>query len=154
MKKGGLAIKTARSLLGMPVICDGKKLGRVSYVLADDQLHEMSGLYLYCGLAGSRFIEGGLLDLIGDVAILTHGAGKRMQPGSPPLLRRALSLDGERIGAITDVLVNESTLIIEALELSRGYLDDAAGGRRHVRQFTVQNNGDVVVESMEGGNPT
>ncbi len=146
-------MRNARSMLGMPVICEGKKLGRVSYVLADDQLDAVRGLFLNCGLAGSRFLGRSELDLIGDVAILSHSPGKRMQPGRPPLLRRALSPGGDRIGAITDVLLSESTLCIEALELSRGYLDDLTGGRARVRQFTVQKNGDIIVESTEGGNP-
>lgn len=146
-------MKNARSMLGMPVICDGRKLGRASSVLTADALNAVSGLFLHCGLAGSRFIGSGELDLIGDIAILAHSPGRRLQPARPPLLRRAVSPGGERIGAITDVLLAEGTLRIEALELSRGYLDDLACGRASVRQFTVQKNGDVVVELTEGGNP-
>ncbi len=144
-------MKNGKSMLGMPVICNGKRLGRVSYVLADDALGTLSGLFLHCGLAGSRFIERSALDLIGDIAILAHSCGRRMQPSQPPLLRRAISPGGERIGAITDVLLGENTLRIEALELSRGYLDDLSRGREYVRQFTVQKNGDIIVGSAEGG---
>lgn len=152
-QKGGLFIRNAKSLLGMPVICGEEKLGRVSYVLPDDELRTVRGLYLYCGAAGSRFIEGAQLDLIGDVAVLAHGSGRRTPLNRQPLFRRALSADGARIGAITDAIINESTLGIEALELSRGYLDDLTGGRLRVKQFIVQKNGDIVVESTEGGNP-
>lgn len=147
-------MKNTRSLLGMPVISEGRKLGRVSSVLTDDSLRTVSGLFLSCGVAGSRFIECKQLDLIGDIAVLAHGSGRRMQPTGTPLFRRALSPDGRHIGAITDALLSERTLRIEALELSYGYLDDLTGGRTRVRQYTVQKNGDVVVEATEGGNPT
>ena len=152
MLKGGLIIRNAKSVLGLPVICGGKNLGRVSYVLPDDALRAVSGVYLYCGLTGSRFIGCDQLELIGDVAVLAHSSGKRLQQNRPPLFRRALLPDGSRIGAITDVLLGENTLRIEALELSRGYLDDLTGGRAHVEQYTVQKNGDVIVELMKGGN--
>ena len=136
----------------MPVILDGEKLGRVSYVLTDEPLRAVDGLFLYCGIAGSRFIKCSQLDLIGEVAVLANSRGKRMQANRQPLLRRAYSPDGQCIGAITDALIDEQTLRIEALELSRGYLDDLTDGRTRIRQFTVQSNGDVVVEASEGGN--
>ncbi len=146
-------MRNAKSLLGMPVLRNGHRLGRVSYVLPDNTLHSVSGLYLCCGIAGSRFIECADLDMIGSVAIFAHGSGKRMPLNRQPLLLRAFSSDGQRIGAITDAIINENTLAIEALELSRGYLDDLTHGRERIRQYTVQKNGDVVVESREGGNP-
>ncbi len=146
-------MRNTRSLLGMPVISNGRKLGRVTCVLTDDSLRTVSGLYLSCGVAGSRFIECGQLDLFGDIAVLARSEGKRMQLTGTPLFRRALSPDGRHIGAITDALLSEHTLHIDALELSYGYLDDLTGGRARVRQYTVQKNGDVVVEATEGGNP-
>ena len=145
-------MKNAKSMLGMPVVCAGEQLGRVSYILPDEALSAVSGLYLHCGVAGSRFIRCEQLDLIGELAVLTHSFGRRMQLHHPPLLRRALTQDGAHIGAITDVLIDESTLRIEALELSRGYLDDLSRGRECVRQFAVLKNGDIIVESTEGGN--
>lgn len=146
-------MRSAKSLLGMPVIIDGQTLGRVSYVLPDRQLRSVSGLYLSCGMSGSRFIRRAHLDLIGQTAILARSCGNRAQMNERPMLKRAYSPDGRRIGAITDALMNEKTLSIEALELCRGYLDDLTGPRPHIRQFTVQKNGDVIVETSEGGNP-
>ncbi len=145
-------MRNTKSLLGMPVVRNGERLGRVSFVLPDDKLQSISGLYLYCGLTGSRFIDCTQIDLIGDIAVLSHDSGKKVSLNARPLLRRALSPDGQRLGAITDVLIDEETLLIEALELSQGYLVDLIRGRRHIRQFNVQKNGDVIVESAEGGN--
>lgn len=145
-------MRSTKSLLGMPVISDGERIGRVVFVLPDKELRSISGLYLQCGLTGSRFLDCSQIDLIGDVAVLSCGSGKRASMTERPLLRRALSSDGQHIGAITDALIDEQTLHIEALELSSGYLDDLLKGRTHIRQFTVRKNGDVIVESAEGGN--
>lgn len=123
-------------------------------MLTDDQLRSVSGLFLHCGMTGSRFIECAQLDLIGETAVLANASGKRMPLNRQPLLRRAISADGQRIGAITDAVIDERTFAIRALELSRGYLDDLTGGRECIRQFTVQKNGDVVVGQSEGGKLT
>jgi len=123
---------------------DGEKL-------RDEDLQKIHGLYLHCGLTGSRFIECAQLDMIGEVAVLAHAAGRRSPLNQRPLFRRALAPDGQRIGAITDTLIDENSLCIEALELSRGYLDDLSRAREYVRQFTVQKNGDIIVGSAEGG---
>ena len=146
-------MRSAKSLLGMPVIHAGRRLGRVAYVLPDEELKQIRGLYLHCGLTGSRFIECAQLDMIGEVAVLVHAAGRRSQLNERPLFRRALAPDGQRIGAITDTLIDVNTLRIEALELSHGYLDDLALGRAHVRQFSILKNGDIIVGNAEGGNP-
>ncbi len=145
-------MKSAKSLLGMPVIRSGEKLGRVALILPDDDLRALCGVYISCGMAGTRFISRAQLDMIGEVSILVHDAGKRLSPDSRPLFRRALSADGRRIGAITDALIDEETLCIEALELSCGYIDDLLHGRTRIRQFMVQKNGDVIVAEREGGN--
>lgn len=145
-------MRNAKSLLGMPVLRADQRLGQVSYVLPDDELRQILGLYMHCGLTGSRFIEGSQLDMIDDVAVQTRALGRRASFNQRPLLRRALASDGRRIGAITDALIDEDTLRIEALELSHGYLDDLTIGRTRVKQFSTCKNGDVIVEKMEGGN--
>lgn len=145
-------MRNAKSLIGIPVRSGGQTLGRVSYVLPDQRLRSVCGLYLSCGMTGSRFIECAQLDAIEDSAILTRSSGKRAQLNERPMLKRAFSTDGQLIGAITDAVIDEKTLSIEALELCRGYLDDLTGSRPRIRQFTVQKNGDVIVESSEGGN--
>lgn len=145
-------MRSAKSLLGMPVIHAGRRLGLVAYVMPDEDFQKIHGLYLHCGLTGSRFIECAQLDMIGEVAVLAHAAGRRSPLNQRPLFRRALAPDGQRIGAITDTLIDENSLCIEALELSHGYLDDLALGRTHVRQFSICKNGDIIVGNAEGGN--
>ena len=148
--KEGKSMKNARSLIGLPIVMESRELGHVSAVVLDDSLRSLSGIYFICGLAGSRRIERSELDLIGDVAVLVHGTGKKSQPPPPPLPRRALSPDGSRLGAITDAIIDEETFTIPMLELSNGYLDDLTQGRTRVGAFSVAQNGDVIIDVPKG----
>jgi len=143
-------MKSARTLIGLPVIMDSRELGRVSAVEPDDGLRALRGIYFSCGLAGTKFVDRSELDLIGDVAVLVHGTGKRSQPPASALPRRALSPDGNRLGAVTDAIIDEETFAIPMLELSGGYFDDLTEGRARVSTFSVTQNGDVVIETAEG----
>jgi len=138
----------------MPVLRDGKQLGRVTQFLLDDHLTEMQGVWLDCGIRGIRFLRSNEIDLLGEIAVLAHREGKRARCDEKPFLRRALSGDGSRAGAITDALIDERTRHICALELSRGYIDDLLDGRRRVWHYQALLSGDVVVEAAgesEGG---
>ena len=143
-------MKNARTLIGLPVILGSRTLGRVSAVELEPGLRALSGLYFSCGLAGSRRVSRGDVDLIGDVAVLVHGTGKRSQPPDPPLPRRALSPDGSRLGAITDAIVDEETFQVPLLELSAGYVDDLTRGRVRVGAFSVTEDGDVIIDVPKG----
>ena len=130
-------MKNLRLLVGMPVICGGRKLGRVVQAQVSEELTRMTGLFVDAGIKGTRFIPSS------DVR-----RGARAQCGYP---RRALTPDGKHLGAICGAGVNEESLNVEALELSIGWLEDVLTGRRRVRRFTVnQPGGEVVVIEMDG----
>ncbi|MBR3502703.1 MAG: hypothetical protein IKO07_00485 [Clostridia bacterium] len=143
-------MKNARGLIGLPVVMESRTLGRVSAVELEPGLRALSGLYFSCGLAGSRRVSCGDLDLIGDVAVLVHATGKRSQPPAPPLPRRAVSPDGSRLGAITDAIIDEETFQVPLLELSGGYLDDLTQGRVRTGAFSVTEDGDVIIDVPKG----
>lgn len=139
----------------MPVILEGKRIGRAIDVALCEDLRKMTGVYINCGLRGSRFIPAGQVKLLGEVAILLSGAGKRSGADrGVKLLRRAFSIDGRPLGAITSALLDEQTGQVRALELSKGYLDDLIYGRQWVRQYTVnRESGEVLLGAaaeMEG----
>lgn len=142
-------MKNARSILGMPVVKGGRKIGRVTGVDYNRSLRALAGVWVYCGVRGTRYIARTGLSMLGDVALLATQSGKRTHFDEPPLFRRALSTSGGRVGAITDALIDENTLEVPALELSLGYLDDFTGGRQRVWQFKVCDNGDVIIEQPD-----
>jgi uncharacterized protein YrrD len=143
--------------MGMPVVAAGRKLGRVSQVSLADDLSKVKGLFIDCGLHGTRLIEDSHIDMLGEVAVLARDSGRRASCDVRPLMRRAITTDGARIGAITDASIDERTLKVLALEFSQGYLDDLTAGRRRIWQFSVVRNGDVIIDQAasrpEGGRP-
>lgn len=144
-------MRSTRSMLGLPVVCEGEAVGRLSQVRLDDSLTRVEGVYLYCGLAGTRYIECADLDLLGEVAVLARSRGRRAAapPARPP--RRAIGPGGARLGAITDALIDEERFTVCSLELSRGYLEDLAFGRSRVCHYSVCPDGEVLIDQTEGG---
>ncbi len=144
-------MKDLRNLVGLPVICAGKRIGRASGVELSEDLTCMSGVVVDCGIRGSRFIPAGDVELMGEVSIITHTPGKRSGQAAP-LRRRALSTDGGTRGAVAGAMIDERTGQVDALLLSLGYIDDILTGRRWIRQYRVQtDSGDVIFDEEKGG---
>ena len=141
-------MKNIRSLINLPVICSGKKVGRVVQVRLSDDLRRLEGLWVDSGLIGTRFIPAENISRIGSVAILADDPGARRRCGEGPLFLRALTTDGVRIGAISGAEVDETTFRVEALELTKGCFDDLLRGRSRVRRFTAcPASGTVIIQS-------
>lgn len=141
----GSAIKDLRNITGLPVILGGKRIGRAAGVELTDDLTRMSGLYVDCGMRGSRFIPERMIGILGEVSIIAEGSGRRASAKSGALPRRALSTDGQLLGAVSGAMIDETTREVTALQLSRGYIDDVLVGRQWVRHFTVnRDSGDVI----------
>ena len=144
-------MKNLRLLVGMPVICGGRKLGRVVQAQVSEELTCMTGLFVDAGIKGTRFIPSSDVSVLGDVAVLVRSEGRRGARAQCGYPRRALTPDGKHLGAICGAGVNEESLNVEALELSIGWLEDVLTGRRRVRRFTVNEpGGEVVVIEMDG----
>ncbi len=143
-------MKSMFSVIGLPVISNGKKLGRVAEAALSDDLTRLTGIYAECGFKGSRFIPSGQMRLIGDVAILCDGEGYRARVQRVPWPKRAVTTDGRRLGAITGVMLDESTFAVVALQLSLGLIDDLLSGRKWISSFSVSPaSGDIVLDEGE-----
>ena len=141
-------MKNIHSLDGMPVVCEGRRMGRVLSVQLDPALSRMTGLHVDCGLKGRRYIPAGRVRMLGEMAVLVEpGYEKSTLP--PALPRRALSPEGAHLGCITGAWIDETGYGVESLELSGGILQDLLSGRIRVRLYHVQReNGDVIVEGQ------
>lgn len=144
-------VKSVRSMIGLPVIRNGERTGRVSGIKFSPDLKCLQGVWTDTGLRGGRFISGEEIEVLGDVSILTAGGGKKEKCAEKLRLRRAVSPDGQRLGAITDLFVDTESRQVLAAELSGGFFDDLIRGRQRIPQFSVRPDGDVVVETPEEG---
>ncbi len=144
-------MKDLRNLVGLPVICDGKRIGRAASVELSQDLTQMAGLVVDCGIRGSRFIAAQDVELMGEVSIITNRSGRRTS-APLPLRRRALSTDGSTRGAVSGAMIDEASGKVEALLLSMGYIDDLLTGRRWIRRYQVQEeSGNVIFDEGEKG---
>ena len=138
-------MRKVRALIGMPVVCEDRRIGRVLQADLADDLGQLEGLWISRGLRGARYIPAESLRLLGQVAVLTDSPGARRRARMRPLFRRAVSTDGARLGAVTDAEVDELSFRVVALELSAGLWDDLAHGRGRVTRYVVNRERNVVI---------
>ena len=145
-------MRKIRTLIGMPVIVDQKRVGRVIQAELADDLSELTGIWVDTGLRGTRFMPSESLAILGQVAIMADDTGKRRRMKTSSLLRRAVGTDGSRLGAVTGAEINELSFRVEALELSQGLWEDLLYGRERIFRFTLsRENGDVITYAAETG---
>ena len=150
-------MRKLRNLIGMPVLCQHQKLGRLVQVELSDDLVRLEGIWVDGGLKGTRYIPSEQLGMIGEVAVLADSRGARRRCTAQPLLMRAVSTGGERVGAIVGAEVDELSFQVRALELTRGFWDDLNSGRTRVERYTAQPEQSIVIvldltqDSQEGG---
>lgn len=144
-------MRKLRNLIGMNVICGRKRIGRVIRADLSDDLTQMDGIWIDCGLRGTRYISSDRLSMIGNVAVMADGRGQRKRMKESALLYRAIATDGRRLGAITGAAVDELTFMVIFLELTHGYWDDLMSGRSSVYAYSVspERREVIVIDSIQ-----
>ena len=132
-------------MMGLPVIVGGRRMGRVCGVKLDARLLEMEGLWVDTGMRGSRYVGREEIELVGDVSVMARDRGRREKKAGKAPMMRAVSPEGERLGCVTDAFLDEESLRVVAVELSRGFWDDMTQGRRRETVYQARESGDVVV---------
>ena len=138
-------MRKLRNLIGMPVLCQRQKLGRLMQVELSDDLIRLEGIWVDGGLKGTRYIPSEQLGMIGEVAVLADSQGARRRCTARPLFLRAVSTGGARLGAIVGAEVDELSFQVRSLELTHGFWDDLTAGRSRVERYTAQPERSVVV---------
>ena len=126
-------MRKLRSLTGMSVVCGSHRIGRLLRAELTADLRQLSGIWVGAGLMGTRFIPAERLEMLGRVAVMADDRGRRGSMRSSPLLKRAVSTDGRRLGAITGAEIDE--VIIDPVEATReegaheGWFDEGPADR-------------------------
>ena len=140
-------MRTVRAMIGMPVICGHRRLGRLLQADLAADLKQLDGIWVSGAVLGTRYIPAERLEMIGEVAVMADGPGARRRLSVRPLFRRAVSTDGRRLGAITGAEIDELSFAVTALELSAGLWDDLFNRRSRVLRYTVNRaTGEVIVD--------
>lgn len=141
-------MRKIRNLIGMPVICHRKKIGRLIQAQLSADLKQMEGIWIDSGLRGTRYIPSEQLSMIGKVAIMADARGKRRRFSNIQPLYRAVSTDGCRLGAIVGAEIDEISFLVFSLELMRGLWDDLYAGRFRVEKYSVDTaKSEVIVQN-------
>lgn len=140
-------MRKLRALMGMPVVCGNRRLGRVLRAELAEDLKRLDGIWISAGLMGTRYIPAEELEMLGQVAVMADSAGSRRRLNARPLLVRAVSTDGRRLGAITSAEIDELTFAVTSLELSMGLWDDLLARRARVMRYALnRSRGEVVID--------
>ena len=142
-------MRKIRSLIGMPVICSRRRIGRLAQADLSDDLRRLEGIWVDSGLAGTRYIPAEHLNMLGERAVLAEERGHRRKCTGRPIFYRAVSTNGQRLGAIVGAEVDEISFLVCALELTMGFWDDLTLGRRRVEAYQVHRDQVVVLDSTQ-----
>jgi len=133
-------------LIGLPVICGEKRLGRVSAATLSRDGGSLAGLTVQGGLSGAWWVPAEAILCLGALCVLVRSGGGRRRGPRPFHPGRVSDTSGMRLGRVADARLDERTLAVDALEITFGPLDDLLVGRRWVRGFTIHPlTGDVMV---------
>lgn len=143
-------MRKLRTLTGMPVLHNGRKLGRLLQAELSADLRRMEGIWVDCGLRGTRYITAEHLSLIGQLALHSDDRGIRRRCRSEKLLIRAVDTAGMRIGAAVGAEIDELSFLVTSLEVTHGFWDDLYSGRSRCEFFRFHEGKNEVMIS----NPT
>lgn len=130
-------MRKIRNLIGMPVLLKGQKIGRLIQAELSEDLRRLEGVWVDCGLRGSRYITSDHIAMIGSVCVQADDRGKKKKCSASSLLRRAAATDGRRIGACVGAEIDEISLLVSALEITHGFWDDLYSGRTRAEHYSV-----------------
>lgn len=134
----------------------GRKTGLVQHVVLSADGQDVQGLILQKqGLVRRKtFVPFTGIALWGEKTVtvtregnLPSGIRQRQEIAGMSVL----DTSGERLGWVTDALVEETTGRVLAIEISQGFVDDFVSGRIRIGVFTMRPDGVVAVTEHAAG---
>ena len=136
-----------RRLCGLKVICEGKCIGRVIQAKPCDELKVLDGIWIDRILLGMRFVSAEHICVLGDEAVIVDYPGERLRMRPAKLFIRAVSTEGARLGAVTDVAADRYSLAIKAVALTTGWLSGMLCGPLIATEYKMNTSSSHIVIS-------
>ena len=133
-----IAMTGMKRLIGMPVILDGQQIGNVVRGVVRRDGKALAGLIVRDGLRASRYLDVSGVRMLGKLSVICDKKPERVPREAAFRLFRVTDANGARVGLVTDVLLDESTMRVTALEISSGPVDDLIAGRWYTTSFDVR----------------
>ena len=138
-----IAMTGMKRLIGLPVVVDGKQIGTVARGVVRPDGRALLGLVVREGIKSSRFLPAEDIGMLGRLSVIGTKKPERMPREAGYRLFRVTDANGARVGLVTDVMLDEKTLRVTALEISSGPVDDLIDGRWFATAFHVRSYGGV-----------
>ena len=132
-----------KRLIGLPVVVAGKQIGTVTRGVVSPDGKALRGLVVREGLKSARFLPSEDIRMLGRLSVIGSRRPGRMPREAAYRLFRVTDANGARVGLVTDVMLDESSLRVTALEISSGPVDDLIDGRWFATAFHVKPCGDT-----------
>ena len=137
-----------------PVIFKNKRVGLLLGIRSDLHTKSVSDLIISCGFRGKRIIQSNCVDTIADGFILL-----RNMPLCSPMQECTeadfvFDTTGLFVGRIMDLVIEESSMTIQALDVCTGYLSGIFSKRIWVFEFEQKSHGEVVIPASFGSGLT
>ena len=87
-------MRKLRTLIGMPVVVQNRRIGRVVQAALSEDLTSLDGLWVDEGLRGTRLIPSESLEMLGRIAVVADEPGKRKKGRAGGLFFRAGAVHG------------------------------------------------------------
>lgn len=124
-------------LEGMPVMVSDEKEGHVQKVILTRDGRAVRGMVIRSGMQGMRWLDREQISMVGNVCVIANSSPGKLPKDADYHLFRVSDAEGERLGMVTDAIINEETMRVAALEISSGPLDDLIHGRWYATAFSV-----------------
>lgn len=124
-------------VLGLPVIRQGRMVGRVERAVVTADGRSLRGLAIRRGLGGAKWVEARQIVVLGEVSVVIDDGPARLPHDADFFLRSVRDTGGMTLGWVTDVFLNPATYRVTGLELTLGLIEELLGGRLIARSWTV-----------------
>ncbi|MBQ8655385.1 MAG: PRC-barrel domain-containing protein [Clostridia bacterium] len=125
------------SVTGLPVVWEGRTLGRVEQAALSHDGRRLRGLVIRRGFGSARWLGAGDVSVLGQVTVIAAGLPGRVPKDAEFLLESVRDTAGLELGRVTDVYLSPDSLRVTALEISLGPFEELTGGRLLAREFAV-----------------
>lgn len=133
-------------LLGLPVILEGRMIGRIERAVISPEGDRLRGVMLRRGLGGAKWASREDIEVLGEVSVILRHPPARAPRDAGFSLRGVRDTGGMALGWVTDAYLHTGSFRLTALEISLGLMEELRGGRYLARRWSVSpGTGEVLI---------
>jgi len=133
-------------LLGLPVILQGRMIGRIERAVVSPEGDRLRGVMLRRGLGGAKWAAREDIEVLGEVSVILRRKPARVPRDADFALQGVRDTGGMALGWVTDAYLHTGNYRLTAIEISLGLMEELRGGRYLARRWSVSSGtGEVMI---------